>query len=232
MAAGVAKDTVQNGIVVGDSLTGETLATFAPPANTIFESVTAAADDRTFVVFAVASSTVIRPVYQGGNADRQLVRDEACPRHRAAGPADPAAHQAVVVGPRALRARLLHTVSRGGLRHGVVQAGKELAVAESPGTRGRLDTAQNWQEVKVFSVATGRLLHDWTENDSSGRVTATRDWWVPSLTWIDGDRALALATAHTALRAGTQTGTMRRLNVAGPAAVTWWRTARSSGPGS
>ena len=45
------------GIVVGDSLTGGTLATFAPPARTTFASVTAAADDRTFVVFAVTSST-------------------------------------------------------------------------------------------------------------------------------------------------------------------------------
>ena len=42
----------RNGIVVvGDSLTGKTLATFTPPARKIFGSVTAAADDRTFVVF-------------------------------------------------------------------------------------------------------------------------------------------------------------------------------------
>ncbi len=46
-----------NGVVVGDSVTGKTLATFAPPAHTTFQSVTAAADDRTFVVFAVTSST-------------------------------------------------------------------------------------------------------------------------------------------------------------------------------
>src|SRR6202012_875841 len=48
--------TTELDVVVGDSVTGKTLATFAPPARTTFQSVTAAADDRTFVVFAVTSS--------------------------------------------------------------------------------------------------------------------------------------------------------------------------------
>jgi hypothetical protein len=43
-------------IVVGDSVTGSTLATFAAPKNTAFRSVTAAADDLTFVVSAVTSA--------------------------------------------------------------------------------------------------------------------------------------------------------------------------------
>ena len=47
----------QYGIVEGDSLTGTTLATFAPPAGTTFQSVSAAADNRTFVIVAVTSST-------------------------------------------------------------------------------------------------------------------------------------------------------------------------------
>lgn len=48
---------VRDDVVVGDAVTGKTLATFAPPAHTTFQSVTAAADDQTFVVFAVTSST-------------------------------------------------------------------------------------------------------------------------------------------------------------------------------
>jgi hypothetical protein len=39
-----------NELVVGDSFTGKTLATFPAQADTAFESVTAAADDRTFVL--------------------------------------------------------------------------------------------------------------------------------------------------------------------------------------
>ena len=77
------------------------------------------------------------------------------------------------------------------------QSGQELAVADIPAIPAAdRDTAQNWQEVKVFSVATGRLLHDWTETTRPRRTAFgdTCTWWAPSLTWIDGDRALALAT--------------------------------------
>ena len=41
-----------NGLLVGDTVTGRTLAVIAPPAHMTYQSVTAAADDRTFVAFA------------------------------------------------------------------------------------------------------------------------------------------------------------------------------------
>jgi hypothetical protein len=65
-------------------------------------------------------------------------------------------------------------------------SGTELAVAETAGQRG--------VAVKVFSVTTGELLHQWTTTDvrlPDGLPDA------PALTWIDGDRALALATLDT-----------------------------------
>jgi hypothetical protein len=40
------------GLLVGDTLTGQTLADIAPPAQMSYASVTAAADDRTFLAFA------------------------------------------------------------------------------------------------------------------------------------------------------------------------------------
>jgi hypothetical protein len=44
-----------NGLQVGDTRTGQTLARVTPPAHTSYASVTAAADDRTFLIFATES---------------------------------------------------------------------------------------------------------------------------------------------------------------------------------
>jgi hypothetical protein len=46
--------TAYNDVVVGDLLTGQTIAKFAPPAHTTFWCVSASADDRTFVVQALS----------------------------------------------------------------------------------------------------------------------------------------------------------------------------------
>ncbi len=44
-----------NGLLVGDTFTGETLADITPPAHMSYANVTAAADDRTFLAFATES---------------------------------------------------------------------------------------------------------------------------------------------------------------------------------
>ena len=77
-------------------------------------------------------------------------------------------------------------------------SGQELAVPEDIG-RGLA--------VKVFSVATGQLLHDWTTNDLSIAEE-------PSLRWIDGDRELALESRSQTVSSVT---TVREWPVAGPA---------------
>jgi hypothetical protein len=43
------------GLLVGDAITGKTLAAIPPPAHMSYQDVTAAADDRTFVVFAAGT---------------------------------------------------------------------------------------------------------------------------------------------------------------------------------
>jgi hypothetical protein len=45
-----------NGLLVGDLIAGGTLAVVTPPAHMSYESVTAAADDRTFFAFATESA--------------------------------------------------------------------------------------------------------------------------------------------------------------------------------
>jgi hypothetical protein len=94
-------------------------------------------------------------------------------------------------------------------------SGTELAVAETVGTRGIA--------VKVFSVSTGELLHEWTTTEPRLPDNLPD---APALTWIDGDRALALATlsALAPLAAPIPSSpidvarqTVRRLDVNGPA---------------
>jgi hypothetical protein len=206
-------------VVVADSLTGKTLATVSPPAHTVFQSVSAAADDRTFVVFAVSSATdpmAISPadVTLTGSWYKLLL---------APGTAHPARLSPLPVRPWSwVQQHSLNPTPGQIYATALSQSGRELAVADIPDVPGAATKTGDWHEVKVFSVATGRLLRDWTENNPAARLT-TGDTFAgvpagtPALTWIDGDRALALATSSEA-PSGTTTGTIRRLNVAtGPA---------------
>jgi hypothetical protein len=230
----------QYGIVVGDSLTGQTLATFAPPANTTFQNVAAAADDRTFVVFAVTSSTgSFDPSPQGATLTGSWYEVRLDP-----GSARPAQLTRLPVKPwSSWSTRDLPTSPGPGeiFSTALSQSGQELAVADIPDIPAAAKQPQDWQEVKVFSVATGRLLHDWTGHDPTARLATGAGMAMagvpagtPALTWIDADQALALATSYQA--AQTLTGTVRRLEVAGPASgnlmtdstVVWSGTLRWS----
>ena len=218
-----------DGLVVGDSVTGKTLATFAPPANATFQSVSAAADDRTFVAAAVTfpsgrlnvnvlgHATLTATWYQvritpGGAHPATLTRlpvkpvSWVSPEHPEL---DPQPGQIFAVALSA--------------------SGKELAISDIPQVRAAAGQARDWQEVKVFSVATGRLLHDWIGHDpASNLFTASPGTFygipggTPDLTWVDGDRAVTLATAYQESKTvvggdTTMTAKVRRLSMAGPA---------------
>jgi len=212
-------DAFQYAVVVADSVTGETLATFTPPANTIFQSVTAAADDRTFAVLAVSPAerfqndhgTVTGSWYKlvitPGNAGPDRVRLTRLP-------VKPWSWTAALVVNAAPAPGQIYASA-------LSASGQELAVADVPAVAAA-SKPQNWIEVKVFSVATGRLLHSWTADDPDVRLTTARTIWqdaVPlgatGLTWIDGDRALAVATSSGG--SGPVTGTVRKLDLTGPA---------------
>ena len=174
-------------LVVGDSFTGAELTSIAAPAGVIFLDVTAAGDDRTFVVAgrdgAGASATIgFFEIRLAPGTEHPVVMTSMPIESQPAG-------KAASTFPVALSS-----------------SGTELAVAETAGTGGIA--------VKVFSVATGKLLHDWTTTDPPLVLDSLAD--PPALTWIDGDRALALATLGTPTSLNTIYGarqTVRRLNV-------------------
>jgi hypothetical protein len=210
-------ENLPGSIVVGDSLTGKTLATFAPPARTTFQSVSAAADDRTFVVFAETTadkSGSFDPTLKGITLTGSWYKVQLAP-----GTAHPATLSKLPVRPWSWTAKKTTSfdIPSAGQIYATAlsQSGQELAVADLPQGVPAADKPQNWQEVKVFSVSTGRLLHDWTSNDPGVQFDETVSWVNTSaLTWIDGDKALAVAT--TIDPPGAEVGTVRRLNVAGP----------------
>lgn len=194
-------------LVVGDSLTGEKLAAIAPPAGVAFLNVAAAGDDRTFVVAGLHGS--------GAAATIELFEIHLDP-----GASHPVVMTSMPVKPQPVGASIAKSPSRSGAVFPVALSGSgtELAVAETVGARGIA--------VKVFSVATGELLHQWTTTDPPLVLASFPN--PPALTWIDGDRALALATigmpapAPTSARTPSDTGyverqTVRRLDVGGPA---------------
>ncbi|HTR94058.1 MAG TPA: hypothetical protein VMI73_20180 [Trebonia sp.] len=192
----------RSGIVAGDSLTGGTLTTFAPPAGTTFASVTAAADDLTFVVFAVTSSTgsfspKAKTTLTGRWYQVRLSPGAASPARLTPLPVKPVIllrDTSAEAGWAALGASFATALSG---------SGRELAVPEWVAPHGLA--------VKVFSVATGRLLHDWTTSDPSLHQEQQ-----PSLMWIDGDRSLALLSSRSMSAVLSETA-VREWPVAGSA---------------
>jgi hypothetical protein len=194
----------RNDIVVGDSLTGKTLATLAPPARTAFESVSAAADDRTFLIFAVTSSTGSFAV----NTKSATLTGDFYEVRLAPGTAHPATLTRLPVKPQtepASYGRLNVGAFVDSFSTAVSLSGQELAVPE--------EAAPHGLTVKVFSVATGRLLHQWTSQD----LNVTQE---ASLAWIDGDRELAVLTRNNVVPVpngyAATDSIVRELPVAGP----------------
>lgn len=202
-----AKGDHHNGILVGETQTGKTLKTFPSPAHTVFASVTGAADDRTFVVFALKDTASRGSMNFTGSW--YLVRLDPVK-------AGPPVLTRLPVKPQTVHGYPELTAFATALSG----SGRELAVTEA--------TASGGLAVKVFSVTTGQLLHDWTTNDPSISPGTSFPQGIsvsPILTWIDGDQVLALNT-HSAGPASKSKNPflgfgakniVRELNVAGPA---------------
>ena len=194
-------------LLEGDSVTGQTLARVAPPPGLTFYSVTAAADDRTFAVVALKTvGTRTTTTYTGS---WYLVR------------LDPAKADPPVLTPLPIKPQTMRGYGAfGAFASALSGSGRELAVTEA--------TASGGLAVQVFSVATGQLLHDWTTNDPALSPATSFTQGLsgsPSLTWLDGDRVLAVNT-RTATGVSKSTkpflgfgylDTVRELNLAGPA---------------
>ena len=185
-----------NTVVVGDSLTGKAIETFG--SNMTFQSVTAANDDRTFVLYAVAKS--------GGSEVGAWFEV-----HLAPGTAHPARLTALPIQPVKIPLGLGSVPQYGVFAMALSGSGQELAVAEVPSAAGGV-------AVKVFSLATGDLLHDWTTNNPSVSDPVAEFGVISpaGLSWIDQDHALALTTTSKSGSPGMRSETVRSLNVDGP----------------
>jgi hypothetical protein len=157
----------RNDLVVGATATGKKLATIASPAGTVWTGVSGAADDRTFVALAEPASG--RPGLAG---EWYLVR--------------------LTPGPAALAFRLsplpIEPLSDVGAL-ALSGSGKELAIVTARSLAGD-------KSLCVYAVATGDRLHCWSTDDRTvffmgAYAPGTLS---PSLTWINGDKAIAFPT--------------------------------------
>jgi hypothetical protein len=175
-----------NGLLVADTYTGKTLASVAPPAGLTFQSVSAASDDRTFVLFATPAATK----WSTGSWYELRI---------APGTAHPATLTRLPVKP-------LPYVD--GMA--VSGSGRELAVVQSGAEVTQPDV------LSIYSLATGGLLHSWSTPHgsrvlpdlASNATGPLADW--PLLTWVDGDRGIIFPGQPSG---NLQSWTVRQLDV-------------------
>jgi hypothetical protein len=158
-------------LVVGDSVTGKTLATFNAPAGAAFEGRTpvGSADDRTFIVAETHSKG--KPPFPPGTADgpRAWYMLRLSP-----GSANPVTMTTLPLQPTARNLPVTETV--------LSADGRYLAVASGDVTTRRAD-------LRVYSVATGHLVHAWTMVSAS----ASSALFPFDLSWVNGDATVAFA---------------------------------------
>jgi hypothetical protein len=201
-------------IVAGDSVTGKVIAKIALPIpktfTTFFMGITAADDDRTFVVLVLTYPTA--SLNGQGNLDKATGGTASWYEVQLApGTAAPARLTSLPIKPQAVHGSAAFYA----LATALSGSGKDVAVTRA--------TPSGGLAVQVFSVATGQLLHDWTTNDPSLSQSNSSTQGLsaqPFLTWIDGDRVLAVETASRAPKSDDlgylgDTDTVRELNVAG-----------------
>jgi hypothetical protein len=182
--------TSRSGLLVGGTLTGTVVATVAPPAGLSFLSVSAAADDRTFAVFAT-------PIGAGPQVAGWFYLLRLAP-----GTSSPARLTRIPVKP-------LPDVAE----TAISGSGRELAVGVAND-----EARRPW--IGVYSVATGRLLRSWSYRsgpsvDIEGWSVSSFTGTVgnpqnSALTWAQGDQAIMFWTV-----APGGAGALRRLDLAG-----------------
>ena len=170
--------------VVGDDQTGRTVAVLTPTAAQNFYGVTAAADDRTFVVMN----------YTGATQQTTWYRLSIAP-----GTAHPARLTKLPVKPLAAHVNGL----------ALSPDGRELAVMWRTGT-----TATNGLEhLAVYSLSSGAALGTWNTPDLSG-INGVGGANATGLSWVNGDRSLDFRwTAFTGGAHPSYVNTVRRIDV-------------------
>jgi len=170
-----------NGLVVGNTRTGKTIAVIAPPADSTIVSVSGAADDRTFAVTAAPAA--------GGQG------------------LDDAFYQLTITPGGAPAARLTRLPIQplpGVIATALSASGKELAVAVADVPV----TGKGIRELRVYSVATGWPVRSWSAESTSAIISDAMPGVLPgryagqypALRWIDADRAVAFPVLTAAGR--------------------------------
>jgi hypothetical protein len=170
-------------LLVGDTFTGAKVTTVTPPTGVSFYGVTAAADDRTFVV-----DTNTQPGVSDINSSRAFYLLTIAP-----GTASPA------------RLTKLAIPSLGGVIAIALSAsGHELAVAT-------LSQKSSLVRLRIYAVPTGRLLRGWSTDDQTVFDRGADLIYDENrgLTWVNGDRGLAFPAIWMSRK---QVGTMKFRN--------------------
>jgi hypothetical protein len=176
-----------NDLVIGETFTGKKLATIAPRKGTTFLVVSAAADDRTFIV----DSTVFGPDgYRTSPVD------------------PPATWYLLTISPGSKTVARLTRLSIPAMPSGQIgsaelsESGRELAVTlqlrpalqPNPGTIER-PLEDTTTVLRIYSVATGKLLRSWSARDAAVDGGSAPSFTVnDALNWVDGDQAIAFDT--------------------------------------
>jgi hypothetical protein len=175
--------------VVGDSRTGRVLATISPPDRGSFSGVTAAADDRTFILDDQLQTT------QPAN---QPLSDSVWYLLRLT---PGAAHPTQLTRLPAFKA----------------PAGVVLGVALAPDGRQLALMVQSASGVwlRIYSVATGDSLHWWSTPDELGSDTPGVGENTFSLAWTPDGRDLTFTDTPRTVSGGRQTEDLRRIAAVG-----------------
>jgi hypothetical protein len=172
----------QNKLAVGDTFTGARLATLTPARGNSFAAVTAAADDRTFVV-------ATQPIATGTPDNRVPPRTWYLLRIA------PGTSSQV----RLTRLPIPDLNGDNVLTVALSSSGREIAVGLIP---DYATSPKSPVQLRVYSVTTGKLERAWSTSDqtvfggpgrfSVGSLNTT------ALAWVDDDRALAFPTISVA----------------------------------
>jgi hypothetical protein len=165
------KGITWNEVIVNDTFTGARLATVKPPHGSTFTVVTAAADDRTFVVTAA-------PIYKPPGA--YVAHSWWYLLRIAPGTSSPARLTRLAIPD--LRVLNFDAVA-------LSSSGRELAV-------GFAQSMSSPVQLRIYSVTTGKLERAWSTRDKTVFGGARGGWPATNtaLTWVDDDRALAFST--------------------------------------
>lgn len=186
-----AKTDTRRGLLILDRFTGTTVSAVAPPKGSTFFGATAAADDRTFVVDTLPFGHVYNP-----SAPRTWYLLRIVPRHD---------HLVGAVLRRLPIPKVadVTAIAVSGSGHELAVAtggGKGLGVAvKFAGTGGTTFPPNLPGVLRIYSVATGRLLRTWTTADKavfgSGPGLGMENNTI--LSWVDGDRGVAFSSMWT-----------------------------------